>query len=37
MFLADGSVLRYDVLIVATGAVLVPEETPGLTGPGWGE
>jgi len=37
VFLADGSVLRYDVLIVATGAVLVPEETPGLTGPGWGE
>jgi sulfide:quinone oxidoreductase len=33
--LADGSTLAYDVLIVATGAVLVPEETDGLTGPGW--
>jgi sulfide:quinone oxidoreductase len=33
--LADGSTLGYDVLIVATGAVLVPEETDGLTGPGW--
>ena len=33
--LADGSALDYDVLIVATGAVLVPEETEGLTGPGW--
>lgn len=32
---ADGSVLRYDVLVVATGAVLLPEETEGLTGPGW--
>ena len=35
--LADGSALDYDVLIVATGAVLVPEETEGLTGPGWME
>jgi sulfide:quinone oxidoreductase len=35
--LADGTVLAYDVLIVATGAVLAPEETEGLTGPGWGE
>ena len=33
--LGDGSVLGYDVLVVATGAVLVPEETEGLTGPGW--
>jgi sulfide:quinone oxidoreductase len=33
--LVDGSTLAYDVLIVATGAVLVPEETEGLTGPGW--
>src|SRR4029078_1689784 len=30
--LADASVLPYDVLVVATGAVLVPEETAGLTG-----
>jgi sulfide:quinone oxidoreductase len=33
--LADGTTLDYDVLMVATGAVLVPEETDGLTGPGW--
>jgi sulfide:quinone oxidoreductase len=33
----DGGTLHYDVLIVATGAVLVPEETEGLTGPGWME
>ena len=26
VFLANGRVLRYDVLIVATGAVLVPED-----------
>ena len=35
VYLLDGSVLNYDVLLVATGAVLVPEETDGLTGPGW--
>jgi sulfide:quinone oxidoreductase len=35
--LGDGSTLEYDVLIVATGAVLAPEETEGLTGPGWME
>jgi sulfide:quinone oxidoreductase len=35
--LADGSTLAYDVLVVATGAVLAPEETEGLLGPGWGE
>ena len=33
--LTDGTVLPYDVLVVATGARLVPEETEGLTGPGW--
>jgi sulfide:quinone oxidoreductase len=33
--LEDGSVLGYDVLVVATGATLLPEETEGLTGPGW--
>jgi sulfide:quinone oxidoreductase len=33
--LDDDSVVDYDVLVVATGAVLVPEETDGLTGPGW--
>jgi sulfide:quinone oxidoreductase len=31
--LADGTTLHYDVLVVATGATLVPEETEGLTGP----
>ena len=35
--LADGSDLPYDVLVVATGARLQPEETEGLTGPGWNE
>jgi sulfide:quinone oxidoreductase len=35
--LADDSVLGYDVLVVATGSRLVPEETEGLTGPGWME
>jgi sulfide:quinone oxidoreductase len=35
--LEDGSILGYDVLVVATGAVLVPEETEGLVGPGWME
>ena len=35
--LEDGQVLPYDVLVVATGARLVPEETEGLTGPGWME
>jgi sulfide:quinone oxidoreductase len=33
--LADGTVLGYDVLVVASGSRLVPEETEGLTGPGW--
>jgi len=35
--LADGGTLPYDVLVVATGARLLPEETDGLTGPGWQE
>ena len=34
--LTDGSVLGYDVLVIATGARLLPEETPGMTGVGWG-
>ena len=29
--------LPYDVLVVATGVRLQPEETDGLTGPGWNE
>ena len=33
--LSDGGCLAYDVLVVATGAVLAPEETEGLLGPGW--
>jgi sulfide:quinone oxidoreductase len=37
VLLNDGTVLPYDVLIVATGARLQPEETEGLTGPGWNE
>ena len=35
VLLADGTSLAYDVLVVATGARLVPEETEGLLGPGW--
>jgi sulfide:quinone oxidoreductase len=35
--LLDGDVLPYDVLVVASGARLQPEETDGLTGPGWNE
>jgi sulfide:quinone oxidoreductase len=35
--LADGTELGYDVLVVASGAELLPEETEGLTGPGWNE
>jgi sulfide:quinone oxidoreductase len=37
LLLDDGTVLGYDVLVVATGVVLQPEETEGLTGPGWNE
>jgi sulfide:quinone oxidoreductase len=33
--LEDGTTFGYDVLVVATGAVLIPEETEGLTGAGW--
>jgi sulfide:quinone oxidoreductase len=35
--LADGTVLPYDVLVVATGSRLAPEETEGLLGPGWND
>jgi sulfide:quinone oxidoreductase len=35
--LADGTTLPYDVLVVATGVVLQPEETEGLAGEGWNE
>ncbi len=33
--LGNGVTLGYDVLVVATGARLVPEETEGLLGPAW--
>ena len=35
--LLDGDVLPYDALVVASGVRLQPEETDGLTGPGWNE
>jgi sulfide:quinone oxidoreductase len=35
VLLADGRSLPYDVLIVATGVRIAPEETEGLTGEGW--
>ncbi len=35
--LVGGEAIPYDVLIVASGAELLPEETEGLTGQGWGE
>ena len=35
--LGDGSSLAYDLLIIATGTRIAPEETEGLTGPGWYE
>ena len=34
--LADGRVLPYDFLVLATGSQIHPEETPGLKGPEWG-
>ncbi|MHB8324369.1 MAG: type III sulfide quinone reductase, selenoprotein subtype [Candidatus Dormibacteria bacterium] len=37
VILAGGQELAYDLLVVATGAVLQPGETEGLTGPGWME
>ena len=33
--LGDGSTLPYDVLVIASGARILPEETEGLTGDGW--
>ena len=35
--LDDGRTLDYEVLIVATGTRIAPEETDGMTGPGWQE
>ena len=37
VMLNDGSELGYDVVIVATGSVITPEETGGLMGEGWME
>jgi sulfide:quinone oxidoreductase len=37
VLLDDLSVLPYDVLVVASGGRLQPEETEGMTGPGWNE
>jgi sulfide:quinone oxidoreductase len=37
LLLDDGTVLPYDVLVVASGVRLQPEETEGLTGPGWND
>lgn len=33
--LDDGSMLAYDQLVIATGTVPRPDQTPGMTGPGW--
>ncbi len=35
VYLKNGTALDYDVLVIATGSRVVPEETEGLTGPGW--
>jgi sulfide:quinone oxidoreductase len=35
VLLTEGTALTYDVLVVATGARLMPEETDGLLGPSW--
>jgi sulfide:quinone oxidoreductase len=35
--LADGTILSYDYLIIATGADIHPEETPGLNEDEWGK
>jgi sulfide:quinone oxidoreductase len=35
VYLDGGARLDYEILIVATGSRILPEETPGLTGEGW--
>jgi sulfide:quinone oxidoreductase len=35
VLMADGRVMNYDILIVATGAKIAPEETPGMLGEEW--
>lgn len=37
VILGDGTVLAYDVLVVATGTAPAPDMTPGLVGPWWHE
>ncbi|MBL0169933.1 MAG: NAD(P)/FAD-dependent oxidoreductase [Gemmatimonadaceae bacterium] len=37
VLLENGTALPYDVLIIATGTRTAPEETEGMTGPGWQE
>ena len=37
LLLDDGTVLSYDLLVVASGVRLQPQETEGMTGPGWNE
>lgn len=37
VLLGDGTRLAYDILVIATGARLAHDATPGLTGVGWGE
>ena len=37
IYLDGGETIPYDVLVIATGASLLPEETEGLAGPGWEE
>ncbi|MFN8163698.1 MAG: FAD/NAD(P)-binding oxidoreductase [Solirubrobacterales bacterium] len=37
VLLGDGSALEYDVLVIASGASLLYDDTEGLRGPGWGE
>lgn len=35
--LTNGARLGFEFLIIATGSRIIPEEVPGLTGPGWGK
>jgi sulfide:quinone oxidoreductase len=37
VYLEGGEAIPYDVLVIATGASLLPGETEGLTGPSWQE
>jgi len=35
VYLGGGDALDYEILVVATGSRILPEQTEGLTGPGW--